>query len=202
MVPVTRTSVRGHDYPSELQEFAGFHDSSYVNDVTDSVVLSVADHPVTVWIEHADSAHRSQEYGWDPSQPVTDSNQPPSRFVVCALVDGDPKREFSKSPPTLQQILDERLLADGEPLLQTDDPAELVNYLRTLATIERCYYCHAEYGGCTCGWPDDPESSDGFVCRDHWITKPNVSVCGRFYVDPTIYYAPDYATWHASRSKP
>lgn len=125
------TVERGYSYPAELADFTGFSDSSYGNDVTDSVVLAVGDRALTIWIDHADPAERHRDFGWDPAQPVSESNRSPARFVVCALVDGDPEREYSSAPPTLRDLLDERIIADGEPLLETDDPDALIAYLRT-----------------------------------------------------------------------
>lgn len=127
------TLERGHSYPAELTEFAGFADSSYGNDVTDSVVLAVGDRAITVWVDHADPAERHRDFGWNPELPLSESNQPPRRFVVCALVDGDPDRRHRTAAPTLQELLDEREISDGEPLMETDDPSELIAYLRTLS---------------------------------------------------------------------
>lgn len=126
------TSARHYEYPAELATFPGFADSSYVNDVTDSVVLSSGQRALTVWIEHPDPAERSQEYGWDPESPRSQSNKPPSRFVVCALIDGDPAMEYRKQAPTMQDILNEREISDEEPLLETEDPEALIAFLKSL----------------------------------------------------------------------
>jgi hypothetical protein len=116
------TSVRGYPFPAALAEFALFADSSYGNDVTDSVVFVISGRPLTVWIDHADPAERHRESGWSPNVPVSETNQPPPRFIVCALVEC----------ATLQASLDERDIADSDPILETDDPAALLAYLRTL----------------------------------------------------------------------
>jgi hypothetical protein len=113
-----RTFVRDYTFPAALATFDGFADSSYGNDVTDSVVFSISGRLLTVWINHADPAERHREFGWSPTLPISATNQPPPRFAVCELVAGS--------------TLDERDIADGEPLLETDDPDALVAYLRTL----------------------------------------------------------------------
>jgi hypothetical protein len=122
------TGVRGYPFPAALAEFALFADSSYGNDVTDSVVFAISGRPLTVWIDHADPAERHREFGWSPSMPVSATNQPPSRFLVCALVGN----AAPHGPPSLQAVLDARDIADSEPLLETDDPDALIAYLRTL----------------------------------------------------------------------
>jgi len=53
---------------------------------------------------------------------------------------------------------------------------------------ETCYFCTNAWGACTCTFPDPSETSPGFDFRDTWVTSPNVSVCGRFYVEPLAYY--------------
>lgn len=69
--------------------------------------------------------------------------------------------------------------------------------------IDRCYFCHGEWGKCACNFPsvtsddgtvvDDAATVPGFEWGGCYITAPNVSVCGRFYVEPNIYYGAAYA---------
>lgn len=69
-----------------------------------------------------------------------------------------------------------------------------------------CYFCDAAYGSCTCRFHDQTDEVNdlatlpGFDWQGatFWITQPNVSVCGRFFVDPTVYYGEAYVTWSAS----
>jgi hypothetical protein len=112
----TRTSVRNHPYPAALRQFPRFTDTSWGNDVTDSVSFLVANRPITVWVEHTDKSERSTDWGWNPDSPVSGANRPPARFVVCAL----------------EGSLDERIVADSEPLLETEDPDALMAFLEGL----------------------------------------------------------------------
>jgi hypothetical protein len=53
-----------------------------------------------------------------------------------------------------------------------------------------CYFCENAWGACTCTFPNGAEARAraGFDFGDVWVTDPSVSVCGRFYVDPLVYY--------------
>jgi hypothetical protein len=61
-----------------------------------------------------------------------------------------------------------------------------------------CSFCGGQWGVCTCAFdaPDEegclPEGARGFDSRDFFVTEPNISVCGRFYVDPVAYYGEAY----------
>jgi hypothetical protein len=124
------TSVRRYWFPDEIAAFDHFADASYVNDVTDSVVLAAGDRPLTVWIDHADPEERHEEFRWLHGTDV--DSGPPARFVVCRLVDSDPDRVHRTGAPTLRDLVHERYLADGAPLFETEDPDALVAYLRGL----------------------------------------------------------------------
>jgi hypothetical protein len=59
-----------------------------------------------------------------------------------------------------------------------------------------CYFCEAVWGACSCKFPsgeDAGEDTPGFDFGDLFVTDPGISVCGRFYVDPTVYYGRQYA---------
>jgi hypothetical protein len=60
---------------------------------------------------------------------------------------------------------------------------------------ETCYFCTQDWDHCTCKWPGD---SIGFNTEDFFITDPNVSECGRFFVDPVKYYGTPYVSWVAN----
>jgi len=67
---------------------------------------------------------------------------------------------------------------------------------------DTCFHCKAAWGKCTCRFPtvvnddgttvEDASAVPGFDWKDFYITEPNVSVCGRFFVDPFVYYGDAY----------
>lgn len=120
---MSRTNVRGLTYPTALQSFQFFHDSSWGNDDTDSVAFAVGTTAITVWIDHED-------------RECSVADMMDHRFVVCRLCDPDPDRSFSKRPPTLQEMVNERQISDEPPLLETNDPHELLAFLSELARAE------------------------------------------------------------------
>lgn len=66
---------------------------------------------------------------------------------------------------------------------------------------ETCFFCCHFWGECTCEWPAcDDENADGFDFEGTWITKPNVSVCTRFFVNPVVYYGAPYIEFAKARS--
>lgn len=70
-----------------------------------------------------------------------------------------------------------------------------------------CVVCCGEWGKCTCkiDHPDDPDSHfedhEGFTFEGFFITDPRVTECGRFYVDPDVYYGEAYITWRDSQGR-
>lgn len=60
-------------------------------------------------------------------------------------------------------------------------------------SLPRCYFCRQPWGHCRCAW----DESDGFETEteDFYITEPNVSECGRFFVDPYAHYGAAFASW-------
>lgn len=64
---------------------------------------------------------------------------------------------------------------------------------------QTCFSCDQVWGECTCKSVDsDDENAPGFDFKDLWITNPNVSICTRFFVDPTEYYGEAYTSWVAA----
>ncbi len=63
-----------------------------------------------------------------------------------------------------------------------------------------CVFCENVYGACHCHFPEsgDPDA-DGFEWSGHWIVEPNVSACGRYFVDPVAYYGAAYTAWRAAK---
>jgi hypothetical protein len=70
---------------------------------------------------------------------------------------------------------------------------------------ETCFFCNNLYGACICTFDDadDPNSVDeiGFLADGYFITSPNVTECGRFFVDPIVYYGQPYIDWAKEREK-
>lgn len=62
---------------------------------------------------------------------------------------------------------------------------------------ETCHACHSKWGECTC--PLIPEDQ-GFEWKNSWVTDPGVSSCGRFFVEPTVYYGAAYIEWLRGRA--
>lgn len=60
--------------------------------------------------------------------------------------------------------------------------------------LATCYFCHKGWGKCGCRWDDTPK----FTSRGIVITEPNVSECGRFFVDPEACYGRSYVAWRDS----
>jgi hypothetical protein len=59
---------------------------------------------------------------------------------------------------------------------------------------ETCYFCNRRWGECSCKW----HKGGGFMWQGTLIDEPNVSECGRFYVDPEAYYGKAYLDWAGS----
>lgn len=64
------------------------------------------------------------------------------------------------------------------------------------AARETCAFCRNRYGACVCGFPE-PDGADlealvqageAFDTGDMIITAPNVSECGRYFVEPVLAY--------------
>lgn len=97
---MSTTSGNGYSYPAALAEFPEFRDTSWGNDVTDSLVMRTqALGPVRVWVAPASRLFRSEEMA--------------SRFSV----------------ELLDVLEDDEIEGDGSIQFQTDDPAELLAQL-------------------------------------------------------------------------
>ena len=61
-----------------------------------------------------------------------------------------------------------------------------------------CFTAGHVWGECTCqtSVPED----EGFEFEGTNITDPCVSECGRFFVDPEIYYGEAYTVWKEKRN--
>ncbi len=80
------------------------------------------------------------------------------------------------------------------------------------AIRDTCFFCKAVWGKCTCTFPsvmnedgslveEGASKVPGFDWSSFYVTEPNVSVCGRFFVDPFVYYGEAYRAWAASQEK-
>lgn len=121
---ISKTNVRGFAYPTAIKSLVQhFDDSSYGNDVTDSIVFAIGSECFIVWIDAVDQADRSCEWGWDPEEPVSKHNQPPPRFAVCRL----------DACASIVETLEERNVASEEAILETDDPDALLAFVRSVS---------------------------------------------------------------------
>ncbi len=59
-----------------------------------------------------------------------------------------------------------------------------------------CFRCNAKWGECTCPTAKDGE---GFEWNEFYILDPSVSECGRFFVEPSLYYGNAFTEWEAKR---
>lgn len=59
--------------------------------------------------------------------------------------------------------------------------------------LNRCYFCDGRWGKCTCPALAGEESL--FEAVGCAVAEPNVSVCGRDFVDPVAYYGEAYVEW-------
>lgn len=99
---------RGGRYPGEICNFDRFADSSYGNDVCDSVVFSIGDVPYIMWVAPARVFDRSEE--------MLDS-----AYTVEAL----------RSSDDLDNAIENRD-GTGETIISTNDPTELMGVLNDL----------------------------------------------------------------------
>lgn len=64
-----------------------------------------------------------------------------------------------------------------------------------------CYYCAAtRRDDCGCEW--DFATLEPFAWCGFRIRTPHLSVCARFFVDPTLYYGPAFVAWLATLPTP
>lgn len=74
---------------------------------------------------------------------------------------------------------------------------------RPLAYRTTCAFCDSRFGRCSCFGPIDDEPDltglvrDGlaFDTGDMIITHPNLSECGRFFVEPALAYGLPFVKW-------
>lgn len=58
-----------------------------------------------------------------------------------------------------------------------------------------CYSCDNVWGQCTC----EIDGEECFEFNGTVITDPTVSECGRFFVDPVVYYGLPFLQWKAAK---
>lgn len=142
-IPMAVTSDRRHPYPAALRDRPCFVDTSWGNDVTESVSFALADRAATVWVEHPDPALRSEEWAGDrkPGDSPRDDFagchlDAPARYMLCA----------SEGPRNLTpDAYHDHLPTSDVVLHSTEDPSDL---LRFISTYERD--AHAAAAGALC----------------------------------------------------
>lgn len=87
------------------------------------------------------------------------------------------------------------LVLDGESVFSVftivDNKPVTVELFR-----DTCYACNNEWGKCVCQTSeDDPEK---FEFNGVSIVDERVSDCGRFFVEPTLYYGEAFLTYQKS----
>jgi hypothetical protein len=113
-IPMAATSVMGATYPAELARITEhFRDSSWKNDVTDSIAFGAGGKPYMVWVQPASLIERL-------------SDGPPSRYEITELeYHGD-----------LVASLDEREIDYDADTVQFDDPVDLLEYVRSIQPVD------------------------------------------------------------------
>lgn len=56
-----------------------------------------------------------------------------------------------------------------------------------------CFTANHKWGECTC--KTEVSEDKGFVWQGVLIVDPTVSDCGRYFVEPTIFYGQTYKEW-------
>lgn len=116
--PTTR--VRGYPFPEELRSLTDFADTSWGNDVVDSIVFSLKGVAYLVWIDAESPKSRTREWGYDPEVEPSELNPCPARYALCSLeING-----------TMEDTLGERQVSDE--ILETDDESALMESVRKL----------------------------------------------------------------------
>lgn len=123
------TSGRRFSYPAELMNLDNFADTSWGNDVTDSVCFSIGDKAYVLWIAAARPFDRPREV----------REMEGRRFELFELV--------KRGDMTVQDAIDDK--QPGEEIAATDDPAELKRAIDDLygANVSRVRQRAAAAGG-------------------------------------------------------
>ena len=61
-----------------------------------------------------------------------------------------------------------------------------------------CFSKGHNWGECTC--KTEVHEDEGFEFQGTNIIDPSVSECGRFFVEPSVYYGEAYINWLARRT--
>ena len=61
---------------------------------------------------------------------------------------------------------------------------------------QTCFTACHEWGKCTCKVEVTPDK--GFIFKGVLIVDPSISECGRFFVEPSVYYGDAYLAWKAT----
>jgi hypothetical protein len=60
-----------------------------------------------------------------------------------------------------------------------------------------CFTAGHSWGSCTC--KTEVSEDEGFEYKDTNIVDPSLSECGRFFIEPTVYYGQTYIDWKNKR---
>lgn len=112
---MARTSVRRSPYPKALQALDFFRETSYGNDVADSVAFAIGGIPYQLFVGPPRLLDRTEEHSdWFMLVRVDDTDHP-----------GDPRA-----------ALDELQISDWDSIIDTDDPNELMRVIDDLMATE------------------------------------------------------------------
>lgn len=162
--------------PAEVEALVALgeaDDCSWHNDSCPSFGRCDGDGGVRLWVDHPDSAMRDRGPG--------------TRYFVLV----EPSNEVP---------------------IETDDVGEAIEvYRRAVVKVtDRCYFCGGAWGACTCAFPSvlddegrlvDVPDEEGFDWCGMFVTEPNVSDCGRWFVNPVTYYGAAYVEWVRKRGR-
>lgn len=113
--PMARTLVRGCEYPAPIARYVdGFRDTSWKNDVTDSIAFAIGGVGYIVFINPTNLLDWTDQTEW---------------YAMYLLIAEDDGRKLD-----IDQMLDEHEIDyDADSVLETNDPAELLRVIAELA---------------------------------------------------------------------
>lgn len=118
------TCVRAFPFPAEIAKLPDFTDTSWDNDVVDSVGFCLNGQKYMIWIDAERPGDRTREWGWDGGFSSTD---PPRRYSLHRLNNQSPgpgEYDYSEEmdAPLYEGSNNEHLLAAISALLRGATP--------------------------------------------------------------------------------